>query len=224
MKKFLTIVGVLVLALTATTFAARAAQPQLDSVGVNSLASMPATPQMQSTPVPSTPSRRGMGMMGGGSSMMQGNMGGMSGGMMGGVPGAVQEHMNRMTDGAYNMLHEAMRVGATQMHDDVTRMLGMTAQDLYNQMAYGKSLVQLAAERGVTEQQLIDGIMTGRRAAFNQAVKEGRMTQLQADTMLKNMDSNLKMMVNAQGFASSGLGMMWDTQPSSGFGPFGMHR
>lgn len=142
----------------------------------------------------------------------------MRGGMMAGAP-KVQGHMGIMVgamgvteNGAYGMQHGTMGAGMTPMHDDVALMLGMTAQDLYNQMASGKSMVQIAAERGITEQQLMNSIMSSRRAAYNRAVQAGYMTQVYADTMLQNMNNNLQMMVNGQGYGSNSWNMMWGTQ------------
>jgi hypothetical protein len=143
---------------------------------------------------------------------------GMHGGMMAGAPKA-QAHMGMMpgtmgvtVNGGYGMNHETMGAGMTVMHDDVAGMLGMTTQDLYNQMAAGKSMVQIAAEKGITEQQLMDSIMANRRAVYNRAVQAGYMSQIYADTMLQNMNSNLRMMVNSQGYGTNGWNMMWGTQ------------
>jgi len=116
------------------------------------------------------------------------------------------------TTGGYGMNNGSMMYGVTPMYDDVASYMGMTAQDLYNQMAAGNSMVQIAAQKGITEQHLMDAIMTGRYAAYGQAIKGGYMTQAQANTMYQNMNNNLKNMVNGQGYGSSGWSMMWDTQ------------
>ncbi len=145
-----------------------------------------------------------MGMHGGMSSRMQ-----MSGG-----PGMMQGQMNIIVGGSFSMDHDSMMYGLTPMHDDVARYLGMTNQELYDQMAAGMSMVQIAAQKGITEQQLMDAMIAGRWAAYDQAVKAGRMTQAQADAMLQNMKSNLKNMINSQGYGSSGWGMMWEGQPT----------
>lgn len=221
MKRFLTLIGIagiLMLVLAATAFAARAPQqgtPQAD--GTPAPAGTPNSAQPSKSPEQGSAawagqSGRGMGMMGGGTKgggMMGGRMmgsGTMSGGMMGGAAGTVQGHMGIAGDDMISMM-----AGVTPMHDDVEKMLDMTHQDLYNQMAAGKSLAQIAAEKGVTEQQLVDGIMAGRKAALDEAVAAGRMTRNQADAMLGYMQNNLKTMVNTPGM---GLGTMWDTQPS----------
>jgi hypothetical protein len=208
---FLGIAGILVVALTVTNVAAQSTQPI--PTAVPPVVSMTPLPQLQSQQA--APAQQGWGM---------GMRGGMMGGRMMGGRGMMQGHMSITAGSGFNMPHETMMAGVTPMHVDFTQLLGMTTQDLYNQMASGKSLVEIAAEKGITEQQMITGMMTGRRAAFDQAVKQGYMTQMYADTMLTNMESNLKTMMNARGVGSGGWDMMWDTQSSLGFGPFGMHR
>ena len=242
MKNVLTIiglVGLLALTLTVRTFAAPTPQPQSAQLGANAMQIMIATPTvgqvlqptaaLPGTVVPQGPNQittpvpnaQGMGMgmhgkmMGGMMGGMRGQMG-MRGGMRGGMNGgaAMQWQMDMSGTGGFSMNHEMM-FGVTPMHDDVAMQLGMTTQDLYNHMASGKSMVQIAAEKGITEQQLMDNIMAGRRAAYSQAVKDGHMTQPQADAMLQSLNNNLKTMVNGQGTGASGWSMMWDTQPNT---------
>ncbi|MCQ3972098.1 MAG: hypothetical protein DPW09_01485 [Anaerolineae bacterium] len=240
---------VVVLILAAQSFAAGGTQPQSAQLNFNSALELTATPQIWSTPVNYAPTGRGMGMRGGmmgGSGMMQGY--GMTEDMAGGVPvnsgpGMMQGFMNMMANAVYNMTHgtmmtgetpmynnatglpgmshEAMMAGANPTHAEAAMLLGMTTQDLHNQMALGKSLVQIAAEKGATEQQLVDTMMAGRRAAFYQAVQEGRMNQGYADTMLQTMESNFRIMANASG--AMGWNMMWDPQ-STESAPFSMHH
>lgn len=201
---FLGIAAVLVVALTANNVAAQSPQPT--PTAVTPLVTVTPMPRFQNPQVAPLQQGWGMGMHGG---MMGGRMGGMMGMRGGGHHGT-----QMMNGGFFGMNYESMMYGVTPMHDDVARYMGMTTQDLYNQMAAGMSMVQIAAQRGITEQQLMDTMMAGRRAAYDQAIKAGRMTQAQADAMLQNMNSNLKNMVNGQGFGSSGWGMMWDYQPN----------
>lgn len=205
----LAIAAILIVVFTFSNVAAQSSQP-----GATTVVTVTPFPQGKSMPVNSAPSGWGMGMhggrMAGGPGRMQGRMGMMNGNMLGG-PGMVTEHMGITAGGGFNMNHETMGMGVTQMQDDVSWYLGLRSQDLYIQMASGKSLVEIAAEKGITEQQLIDSVMTGRRVAFDQAVKAGYMTRIYADSMLQNLNSNLKLMVTDHGYGSSGWSMMWET-------------
>jgi hypothetical protein len=90
------------------------------------------------------------------------------------------------------------------MHE-AAQLLGMTDQDLYNQMMTGKSMVQIAVERGMTEQQLMDSMMAARRAAYNYAVQQGQMTQMYADTMLMMISNNARMVMNMPGYGAGSM-------------------
>lgn len=215
-KLFYTVLGaasILVLAFMVTNVGA-----QSTGQGMNPLQTLTPLPGVQSTPV--APGW-GMGMHGGmmaGSGRMHGGMmagsGMMHGGMMYGAGTNHNPSSTTMNSGSgmymgngYGMYNGTMMGGGDPMHESA-QLLGMTDQDLYNQMMAGKSVVQIAAERGVTEQQLMDAMMANRRAAYDQAVQQGQMTRMYADTMLTMMNNNLKMMINMPGYGAGGGGMM----------------
>jgi hypothetical protein len=126
---------------------------------------------------------RGFGMMGRTQGVQQGGYGHMGGsGMMG-------------QDG-YGM----MGAGAT-MGDDLEKLLGIDHADIHAAHVSGKSLVDIAAEKGVSEDKLIQTILNGRKSALDQAVKAGKLTQDSADQMLKFMEANMKTMVEAKGMS-----------------------
>jgi uncharacterized protein (DUF433 family) len=74
--------------------------------------------------------------------------------------------------------------GAGVVADAVTNLLGMTRQEILEQRAAGKTLSQIANEKGVTDQQVIDAMVTAYKARLDEAVKNGRLTQAQADWLL----------------------------------------
>lgn len=77
--------------------------------------------------------------------------------------------------------------GAGVVSDAVSKLLGLTSDEIYAERAAGKTLSQIANAKGVTDQQLIDAIVAGRQEVIAQAVKDGRLTQAQADWMLAKM-------------------------------------
>jgi lambda repressor-like predicted transcriptional regulator len=146
------------------------------------------------------------GMMGGGA----GHMGraGMSG-MMGGGWG--QNHMNGVDMGA---MHQWMlRSGGmhTQVLNDLARALDLTPEALQAELQNGKSLDQLAQEKGISSEQLAAVLKTSVETGLNKAVADGVLTQVQADAMLKYMSGNYTQML-----LFMGLGM--------GSGPGGCHE
>jgi hypothetical protein len=87
--------------------------------------------------------------------------------------------------------------------------LGMTQADLIAQLEGGKTIAQVAEERNVALNTIVDTFVATRQARMTEAVAAGRMTQAQADAMLATMRAN----VTAQ------LSQPWSPQgPGAGAG------
>ena len=74
--------------------------------------------------------------------------------------------------------------GLGGVSDAVTKLLGMTRQQIASERAAGKTLSQIAKEKGFSDQQVIDAIVAAEKTALDQAVKDGKLTQTQADWLL----------------------------------------
>lgn len=120
---------------------------------------------------------------------------GMMGRLQGGTDG--YGHM-----GGWGMPWYGMMGDGDMMHDDLEELLGISHADIYAAMVEGKSLVNIAAEKGVSEAQLTQALLDGRRAGLDRAVENGQLAQAQADEMYRFMETNIKAMVNAPGMAS----------------------
>ena len=71
----------------------------------------------------------------------------------------------------------------------IATKLGMTVQDLQTQLRSGKSLLDLAQAKGVSESDLRATIKTALKAELDKAVAEGKLTQAQEDAILSRVDS-----------------------------------
>ncbi len=78
----------------------------------------------------------------------------------------------------------------------VRNLLGMTTEQIQALRHEGKSLVQIAATKGITEQQLINAIMAERQANIQARVTAGTLTQNQAKVMLEQMQQNVVRAIN----------------------------
>lgn len=137
------------------------------------------------TPIPGTGPNGwfGPGMMGG-----RGMMGGMTGGMMGGMIG-----------GQYGL-------------ESVANLFNMTTADLASQLQQGKTLAQLAKDKGVGEENLIEALLAPHKDRMQYMIQNGYMTQEFADAMLTQMTEVIRTSINAPYSGAPGYGC-------GGFGP-----
>ena len=109
--------------------------------------------------------------------------------------------------------------------DAVSGILGLTAEEIQAQRLEGKSLVEIAAAQGVSEDALVAAIMAVKTEAIQQRVTEGTLTQEQATLMLQNMEQTTTESVNRTTvgpFANGGQGAGCE-QAEPGTGMRGMH-
>ncbi|MCX7706540.1 MAG: hypothetical protein N2204_00840 [Anaerolineae bacterium] len=92
----------------------------------------------------------------------------------------------------------AMRRGAPEWAGasaEVAALLGMTAEQIHAERLAGKSLAQIAAARGISEEQLIQTILNAKKAELAKLVADGKLTQAQMDLMVGHMAEQVKAMV-----------------------------
>ena len=124
----------------------------------------------------------------------------MGRGMMGGYPARLHGAMM-----SQNGMH-------AQVWTAVAKKLGLTEAELNTALQSGQTVAQLAQARGVSLDELKTAALEAMKTSFAELVKQGVMTQEQADWMLDRMD-DMPMFNFGQGY---GPGMM------QGGGPNGM--
>ena len=118
--------------------------------------------------------------------------------------------------------------GGGWMHDYVEQALaaklGLTEEQVEDQLTAGKSMYQIALDNGIKQEAITEFMNQVHQDAFAQAVKDGVVTQAQADLMLQRMQSrgfgtgNCPMQ-NGQGEQfNRGGGMMRGSGMMGGFG------
>jgi hypothetical protein len=85
------------------------------------------------------------------------------------------------------------------------KVLGMDQPTLVAELNAGKTIADVAKEKGVALDTIVDAIIAGRSEALKSAVVAGRMTQAQADEMLTWMRANITARLNAKS-AARGFG------------------
>jgi len=81
------------------------------------------------------------------------------------------------------------------MFDTAAEALGMTPEELFAGLRAGKSPAEIAEERGVEIETVYDAVSDARsevmQQAVEQAVEDGRLSQEQADWLLKGLEQGL---------------------------------
>jgi len=105
-----------------------------------------------------------------------------------------------------------LRLGGAIVDEVVTKLLDMTEDEIHALRQQGKSLVQIAGTKNVTEKQLVDAIMSYKKTQIQSQVTAGTITQDQANLMVQRMEQNTITSVNRtssgpMGGQSMGYGM-----------------
>lgn len=96
--------------------------------------------------------------------------------------------------------------GNQGMNEEVAGYLGISVEDLIAKRHSGMSLVDIANEKGITEEQLINYISENRIEELNKLVDEGRITQEQLDQHEAYMEQRIKQNIESTSIGPKGLG------------------
>jgi hypothetical protein len=80
--------------------------------------------------------------------------------------------------------------------DAAAKALGMSTDDLRAALRDGKSIADIAKDKQVDTSKVVDAVVAAVRADLDQAVKDGKLTQAQADEKLQNLQSRITAIVN----------------------------
>jgi len=87
-----------------------------------------------------------------------------------------------MGQGGYGWMHE-------YVEQALAAKLGLTEQQVEDQFTAGKTMYQIALDNGIKQDDLANFMNEVHKEAFSAAVKDGVVTQEQADLMLQRMQS-----------------------------------
>ena len=105
--------------------------------------------------------------------------------------------------------------GSVDMHAVLAEALGLTVEDLAGAKAEGKTIQQLAEERGISLEDLQTTLKEAHLAAIDQAVIDGTLTQEQADQIKERIENGPQRGLDGPGFGKGRRG------GRGGFGGFG---
>lgn len=114
------------------------------------------------------------------------------------VAGALATVLTLGTVGATLAQTMPMTPGATQMscqqgalHEAVAQALGISTDELTAAHAAGKTVVQLASERGIELNTVTAAVLEAHKQGLDAQVQAGRLTQEQADAMQTHMTAQI---------------------------------
>ncbi|HYF95399.1 MAG TPA: hypothetical protein VD969_24575 [Symbiobacteriaceae bacterium] len=109
----------------------------------------------------------------------------LAAGMMGGGMGNMMQ--SGMMGGDMSKMHDSMSGMHEQLLGAAAGALGMTADELSQALADGRGVADLAKGKGVDLAAVTGAMEDARKAAFDEMVAAGTLTQEQADQMLEHM-------------------------------------
>jgi polyhydroxyalkanoate synthesis regulator phasin len=84
----------------------------------------------------------------------------------------------------------ALRVGLQTGLDAAAKALDMTSDQLASELKSGKSIADIAKAKNVDLKVVRDAVIAAEKAAIDQAVKDNKLTQTQADKLKAALDKN----------------------------------
>lgn len=117
----------------------------------------------------------------------------------------------------YEWMHQSGGVHDT-VWSALAKQLGLTSEELTAQVNSGKTIAQIASEKGVSTKDLAATMETAMKAGLTQAVAAGKLTQAQADLMSQHMAGQYEWMITNMGSGSFGNG---STMMNNGAGMMG---
>jgi hypothetical protein len=101
----------------------------------------------------------------------------------------------------------------------VADKLGIEVTDLRTEMQSGKTIADIAEEKGVETSAIVDAIVAAQQENLDQAVTDGRLTQEQADARLETFKTYAEAFINATTLPRGG----WNGMPGMGGPGMGPH-
>lgn len=82
--------------------------------------------------------------------------------------------------------------GVGSMAGSLAELFGMSSEELAQAREEGQSLSEIGEDRGIGEDRILESMLETRKAALDEAVADGRISQERADAMLDRMEGRMK--------------------------------
>ena len=82
--------------------------------------------------------------------------------------------------------------------DAAATYLGVSEEELDNQLEAGKSLADVARAKGKSVDGLVDALVADAKNRLDEEVSEGDLTRAQADQILSRLEAGIRALVNGE--------------------------
>ena len=87
---------------------------------------------------------------------------------------------------------QSIQKGYGIMSDAITKLLGMSQDQIQAEREAGKSIVEIAQEKNISEQTIVEGMLEAQKQNLQGAVTDGYLTQDQANERIEWMEERMK--------------------------------
>jgi len=108
-----------------------------------------------------------------------------------GIASAVPDATQQARAGLGIRLGASIKEAGATLADVVAKLTGSTVEEVRAQRAEGESFAAIAAEQGVSDEDVVAAALDARKALLDEAVAAGQITQAQADAALDRMQTRL---------------------------------
>ncbi len=122
-------------------------------------------------------------------------------------PPAVQMQQQANTNTGWGGM--GLRMGqyfAGAMHDEIAKYLGLSDEDLYNQRVDGKSIEQIAKDKGKSTDEIEKMLINNKTTQLDQLVKDKKITEEQKQLMLERMETQTDAAISNTGMGRGRMG------------------
>lgn len=81
---------------------------------------------------------------------------------------------------------------------EAAKALGMSTEELKQQVTAGKTLAEIAQDKGVSTEDLTNAMLARTKAALDKAVTDGKLTQTEADARLEQAKERIEKALNSK--------------------------
>ncbi len=91
--------------------------------------------------------------------------------------------------------------GRGQQFASISKVLGMSATTLMDELKSGQTLAQIAQSKGISQQKLISELEASYKSQLDQGVSSGHLTSSQEQQMISKYDQSLPKMIQKKGMS-----------------------